>query len=39
MLLLRRCIPGCSNFKLPANDTQVLVIEDPDNVESDLDSG
>ncbi len=35
LLLLRKCIPGCYNFKVPSNDTQILVIDGNDDLDSD----
>ena len=38
LLATKRCIPGCQNFKMPSQDTHVLVIDAQEEVDSDLDS-
>ena len=37
ILVMRRCLPGCQHTSVPSNDTQILVIEGPDEVDSDQD--
>ena len=38
LLLIRRFIPECKFLRLKHNDTQILVIEGPDDVDSDIES-
>ena len=35
MLLVKKCKPGCKHFKFHPADTQILVIEGPEEVEDD----
>jgi len=39
MLGVKRCVPGCQNIHLRSDDSHVLVIEGPDDIDSDPDSG
>ena len=38
LFIMRRCIPGWKNFQMQTRDTQILVIDGPDDIDSDLDS-
>ena len=35
LLVFRRYGPGCGSIKVPTTDTQILVIEGPDDLDSD----
>ena len=37
ILLVKRLIPGCDNFRAQSQDTQILVIESNEDAESDPD--